>query len=99
LEEIVGEIDDEHDLPSSLLRKRGDGTLEISGSLSIRDLNREMGWSLPDTEASSIAGLIIHEARSIPDVGQVFEFHGLRFRIMSKQRNQILQIRITRPQA
>jgi len=57
-----------------------------------------MGWSLPDTEASSIAGLIIHEARSIPDVGQVFEFHGLRFRIMSKQRNQILQIRITRPQ-
>jgi len=99
LEEIVGEIDDEHDLPTSLLRKRGDGTLEISGSLSIRDLNREMGWSLPDTEASSIAGLIIHEARSIPDVGQVFEFHGLRFRIMSKQRNQILQIRITRPQA
>ena len=97
LEEIVGEIDDEHDVPSSELHKRGDGSLEIAGTMSIRDLNREMGWDLPDTEASSIAGLIIHEARSIPEVGQVFEFHGLRFRIMSKQRNQIIQIRISSP--
>lgn len=99
LEEIVGHIDDEHDLPSSLLRKGGKGVLEVSGDLSIRDLNREMGWSLPDTEANSIAGLIIHEARSIPEIGQVFEFHGLRFRIMSRQRNQIMQIRVTDPQA
>jgi Mg2+/Co2+ transporter CorB len=97
LEEIVGHIDDEHDLPSSLLRKRGKGVLEVSGDLSIRDLNREMGWSLPDTEANSIAGLIIHEARSIPEIGQVFEFHGLRFRIMSRQRNQIMQIRVSDP--
>ncbi|MDC0148341.1 HlyC/CorC family transporter [Alphaproteobacteria bacterium] len=99
LEEIVGEIDDEHDVPTSELHKRGDGSLEIAGTMSIRDLNREMGWELPDTEASSIAGLIIHEARSIPEVGQVFEFHGLRFRIMSKQRNQIIQIRITSQRA
>ena len=99
LEEIVGHIDDEHDLPSSLMRKRGKGVLEVSGDLSIRDLNREMGWSLPDTEANSIAGLIIHEARTIPDIGQVFEYHGLRFRIMSRQRNQIMQIRITDPKA
>lgn len=95
LEEIVGHIDDEHDRPDNLLRKRPDGTLEVAGNLSIRDLNREMGWSLPDTEASSIAGLVIHEARVIPDIGQVFEFHGLRFRVMSRQQNKILQIRIS----
>ena len=97
LEEIVGAIDDEHDRPDNMLRKRPDGTLEVAGALSIRDLNREMGWSLPDTEASSIAGLVIHEARVIPEIGQVFEFHGLRFRIMSRQRNRIMQIRISEP--
>ena len=95
LEEIVGAIDDEHDRPDNMLRKRPDGTLEVSGALSIRDLNREMGWNLPDTEASSIAGLVIHEARVIPEIGQVFEFHGLRFRIMSRQRNRLMQIRIS----
>ena len=95
LEEIVGAIDDEHDRPDNMLRRRPDGTLEVAGALSIRDLNREMGWSLPDSEASSIAGLIIHEARVIPDIGQVFEFHGLRFRVMSRQRNKIMQIRIS----
>ncbi len=95
LEEIVGAIDDEHDRPDNMLRKRPDGTLEVAGALSIRDLNREMGWNLPDTEASSIAGLVIHEARVIPEIGQVFEFHGLRFRIMSRQRNRLMQIRIS----
>lgn len=95
LEEIVGAIDDEHDRPDNMLRKRPDGTLEVAGTLSIRDLNREMGWNLPDTEASSIAGLVIHEARVIPEIGQVFEFHGLRFRIMSRQRNRLMQIRIS----
>ena len=97
LEEIVGAIDDEHDRPDNMLRKRPDGTLEVAGALSVRDLNREMGWNLPDSEASSIAGLVIHEARVIPEIGQVFEFHGLRFRIMSRQRNRILQIRISDP--
>ena len=95
LEEIVGTIDDEHDRPDNMLRRRPDGALEVAGALSIRDLNREMGWNLPDEEASSVAGLIIHEARAIPEIGQVFEFHGLRFRIMSRQQNRIMQIRIS----
>ncbi len=96
LEEIVGSIDDEHDRPDTMLRRKPDGTLEVAGALSIRDLNREMGWSLPDSEASSVAGLIIHEARVIPEIGQVFEFHGARFRIISRQQNRILQVRITK---
>ena len=95
LEEIVGSIDDEHDRPDNMLRRRPDGTLEVSGALSLRDLNREMGWTLPDDEASSVAGLIIHEAQVIPEIGQIFEFHGLRFRIMGRQRNRIMQVRIS----
>ncbi|MEE3120622.1 MAG: transporter associated domain-containing protein, partial [Pseudomonadota bacterium] len=94
LEEIVGHIDDEHDEPDRLIRRLPDGSLEVTGTLSIRDLNREMGWTLPDTEATSIAGLIIHEARAIPEEGQTFVFHGLRFHILSRLRNQILQINI-----
>ena len=96
LEEIVGHIDDEHDEPDRPIRRRPDGSLEVTGTLSIRDLNREMGWALPDTEATSIAGLIIHEARAIPEEGQTFVFHGLRFHILSRLRNQILQISISR---
>ena len=101
LEEIVGHIDDEHDQPQSVIDKRDDGTLDVSGALSIRDLNRELGWALPDDEATSIAGLVIHEARTIPEIGQVFEFHGVRFQIISRQRNQIMRIRIsqTKPAA
>ena len=94
LEEIVGHIDDEHDEPDLPIRRLPDGSLEVTGTLSIRDLNREMGWTLPDTEATSIAGLIIHEARAIPEEGQTFVFHGLRFHILSRLRNQILQINI-----
>ena len=97
LEEIVGQIDDEHDRTEALIKQRKDGTLEVSGAMSIRDINREMSWHLPDDEAATIAGLVIHEARAIPEVGQVFEFHGLRFRIMSRQRNQILTLRISPP--
>ena len=94
LEEIVGHIDDEHDEPELPIRRLPDGSLEVTGTLSIRDLNREMGWTLPDTEATSIAGLIIHEARAIPEEGQTFVFHGLRFHILSRMRNQILQVNI-----
>ena len=97
LEEIVGQIDDEHDRAETLIKQRKDGTLEVSGTMSIRDINREMSWNLPDDEAATIAGLVIHEARAIPEIGQVFEFHGLRFRIMNRQRNQILTLRISPP--
>ena len=67
--------------------------------MTIRDLNREFDWKLPDEEAVTIAGLVLHEARRIPEVGQVFLFHGFRFEILRRQRNQITAIRVTPPQA
>ncbi|MBZ0148212.1 MAG: HlyC/CorC family transporter, partial [Pseudorhodoplanes sp.] len=72
-----------------------DGSVHIDGSVAIRDLNRAMDWSLPDAQATTIAGLVIHEARSIPEVGQSFTFHGFRFRVLKKSRNRITALRIT----
>jgi len=95
LEEIVGHIHDEYDEPEGEVRRLQDGSIEVRGDMSIRDLNRDMGWSLPDEEATTIAGLVIHEARTIPDVGQIFVFHGYRFRVMARQRNQIMMVRIS----
>ncbi len=96
LEEIVGEIDDEYDVKSAGIRPQADGAVNVDGSVAIRDLNRTMDWSLPDEEATTIAGLVIHEAQTIPEPGQVFSFHGFKFEILRKQRNQITAIRVTR---
>lgn len=94
LEEIVGEISDEHDIDVAGVRAQPDGSVIVNGSVPIRDLNRAFDWSLPDDEATTIAGLVIHEARTIPEVGQAFTFHGFRFEITRRQRNQITQMRI-----
>lgn len=94
LEEIVGEIEDEYDSPVQGVRPQPDGSVNVDGDVSIRDLNRAMDWNLPDEEAVTVAGLVIHEAQSIPDVGQTFSFHGCRFHILRRRRNQITAIKI-----
>jgi Mg2+/Co2+ transporter CorB len=94
LEEIVGDITDEHDVAMPGVRRQPDGSINVDGAVSIRDLNRVMDWNLPDEEATTIAGLVIHEARSIPEVGQSFTFHGFRFRVLRKARNRITALRI-----
>ena len=97
LEEIVGEIDDEHDVSVAGVRKMGGNQYMVDGTVTIRDLNREYEWGMPDEEYSTLAGLILHEAQMIPDVGQSFMFHGFRFDIVRRQRHQITKIRVTAP--
>lgn len=94
LEEIVGDISDEHDVAVAGVRAQPDGSVVVDGSVPIRDLNRAMDWRLPDEEATTVAGLVIHEARSIPDRGQSFTFHGFRFRVLRRERNRITALRI-----
>jgi len=94
LEEIVGDITDEHDVAMPGVRRQPDGSVTVEGGVPIRDLNRVMDWNLPDEEATTIAGLVIHEARSIPEVGQSFTFHGFRFRVLRRARNRITALRI-----
>jgi Mg2+/Co2+ transporter CorB len=94
LEEIVGDITDEHDVAVPGVRRQPDGSINVDGAVPIRDINRVMDWNLPDQEATTIAGLVIHEARSIPEVGQSFTFHGFRFRVLRRERNRITALRI-----
>jgi Mg2+/Co2+ transporter CorB len=97
LEEIVGDIGERPRFLVPGCRREPDGSYIVDGHVAIRDLNREYEWHLPDAEASTIAGLILAEARRIPDVGQVFTFHRFRFEILRRKRNQIASVRITPP--
>lgn len=94
LEEIVGQIADEHDIGEVQIRPQADGSMLVEGALPIRDLNRATGWSLPDEAATTIAGLIMHEAQTIPEAGQVFTFYGFRFEIVRKTRNKVTAVRV-----
>jgi len=95
IEEIVGDISDEHDIAVTGVRPQADGSVNVDGAVPIRDLNRAMDWNLPDEEATTIAGLVIHESRSIPEPGQSFIFHGFRFEVLRRARNRITALRIT----
>jgi len=97
LEEIVGEIEDEYDVAVPGVRPQPDGSVNVDGSVPIRDLNRAMDWELPDEDAVTVAGLVIHEAQTIPRVGQTFIFHRHRFQIVRRERNQITALRVSPP--
>ena len=99
LDEIFGELPDEHEAhvrPD--VRRKPDGSYLIDGTVTVRDLNRDLDWNLPDEEATTIAGLVIHEARTIPDAGQRFAFFGYKFEILRRHRNQITALRVTPPE-
>ena len=97
LEEIVGEIVDEHDATVAGVAPQPDGSVITDGDVAIRDLNRAMDWSLPDDEWVSVAGLVLHEAQAIPEPGQTFIFHDHRFHVLGRQRNQITSLRVSAP--
>jgi Mg2+/Co2+ transporter CorB len=100
LDEIFGDIPDEHEVKGRPdVRRRPDGSYLVDGSVPIRELNRELDWNLPDEEATTIAGLVIHEARTIPEVGQRFKYFGYEFEILRRQRNQITALRVIPPAA
>ena len=94
LEEIVGDISDEHDLEIQGVRQDSDGSIVVDGGVPIRDLNRAMDWQLPDEEATTIAGLVIHESKSIPEERQAFTFYGKRFIVLKREKNRITRLRI-----
>ncbi|MDF1854180.1 HlyC/CorC family transporter [Pseudooceanicola sp.] len=95
LEEIVGEITDEFDPAADMqVRRTDDGQFLVDGAMTIRDLNRALDWSLPDDEANTVAGLVIHEAQTIPASGQVFSFHGFRFEVTARKDNRITRLKI-----
>jgi Mg2+/Co2+ transporter CorB len=100
LEEIVGDISDEHDFELSGVQQQADGSVIVDGAVPIRDLNRALDWELPDEEATTVAGLVIHAAQTIPDEKQAFTFFGKRFVVLKREKNRITRLRIRNlPQA
>ena len=95
IEEIIGDIKDEHDFVTSGIKPQPDGSYVVEGTVPLRDLNRALNWNLPDEEATTIAGLVIHDARMIPDVGQVFNFHGFRLEVLKKRKHQVTSLKLT----
>jgi Mg2+/Co2+ transporter CorB len=96
--EIFGELPDEHQQEERPdVRGRPDGSYLVDGTVTVRDLNRELEWNLPDEGATTVAGLVIQEAQTIPDPGQRFAFFGYKFEVLRRQRNQITAIKITPP--
>lgn len=98
LEEIVGEVEDEYDKTVKGVRRQSNGTYLVDGTVTIRDLHRELEWNLPDADYSTVAGLILHETQMIPEAGQTFQFYGFTFEIVRRMRNQITLLRITPPE-
>ena len=97
VEEIVGEIADEHDIAGGEVVERPGGSFLIPGTAAIRDLNRQYDWDLPDEEAATIAGLVLHEAREIPEIGESFSLYGFTFEVRTRKRNQITRLRVIPP--
>ena len=95
IEEIVGDIEDEHDIKIKGAKKSKDGKYTINGNVTIRDMNREFGWNLPDNNAATLAGLIFHETKAIPEPGKIFNFYGFRFEIINAKKNHIELVRVT----
>jgi Mg2+/Co2+ transporter CorB len=95
LEEIVGNITDEHDVETADgIERQPDGSVDVDGSVSIRELNRACDWNLPDEEANTIAGLVLHESQSIPNEGEVFSFHGFRFEVLGREHQRLTRLRV-----
>ncbi len=95
LEEIVGEISDEHDvITENFIKKISDNMYHIEGKSTIRNINRQLHWNLPDEEATTLAGMIVNEIERIPDEGEEFSMYGFYFKILKKDKNTITAIEV-----
>lgn len=95
LEEIVGQIEDEHDKVIRGVKRQPDGSLIVRGNINIRDLNREIDWDLPlEENANTLAGFVISLAQKIPDLSEKFRYENYEFTVLGKIRNQITSVRI-----
>jgi len=95
LEEIVGDITDEHDAPGEeAVKAEDDGSVAIRGSMSIRELNRAMGWELPEEDAVTMAGMVIDFARRIPEAGEAFQLNGYDITVLERDQTRLTKLRV-----
>ena len=98
IEEIVGNIFDESDLSTIGIRKIGKNIFRVRGDVNIRDMNRTLDLNLNEKNSSTVAGFLIYETETFPDVGQTFKFNNILFEILNKKNNQITQLKVILPE-
>ena len=97
IEEIVGDIRDEHDREAPLIRRLSSQSWMADGKIAIHDLNERMGLDLPGGEDyESLGGFILNRVGSIPEEKDVIEYGGYRFVIEKIHRQRIKKVRIIR---
>jgi len=100
LEEIVGDISDEHDEEvNEQITSIGKASYSLDGALAVRDLNRRLKTSLPESEGyTTIGGFLMSVAGHILQPGEIIEHDGLRFEIEKVERRRLLQVRLHLPE-
>ena len=97
LEQIVGEIEDEHDRTPATVDRLPDGSYRVAGRVSIDELNESLDWELPKGDFETVAGLVLATVNRIPSVGEVFQVGRYTFTVLEADERRILRVRITPP--
>jgi putative hemolysin len=94
LEEIVGEIEDEFDLPDESWQRIDENTIEVDGTFPIDDFNEQFARDLPHEDYHTIAGLVFGQLGRAPNEGDEVDLDGLHFRVLEVEGSRILRLRI-----
>ena len=97
LEQIVGEIEDEHDRTPATVERLPDGSYRVAGRVSIDELNESLDWELPKGDFETVAGLVLSTVNRIPAVGEVFQVNRYTFTVLEADERRILRVRISPP--
>jgi CBS domain containing-hemolysin-like protein len=98
LEEIVGEIEDEYDLPDDTLERIDDRTLRVAGSMTIDDFNETVGTKLPTDGARTLAGLVFNTLGRRPGAGDEVSVDAVRLAVEQVDGPRITKLRVTTPE-
>ena len=97
VEQIVGEIQDEHDRTPATVERLPDGSYRVAGRERIEDLNDALDWSLPTGDFETVAGLVLATVHRLPRVGEEFQVGRHTFTVLEADERRILTVRITPP--
>ena len=97
VEQIVGEIQDEHDKTPATVDRLPDGSYRVAGRERIEDLNDALDWDLPTGDFETVAGLVLATLHRLPRVGEDFQVGRHTFTVLEADQRRILTVRISPP--
>lgn len=94
IEEIVGEIDDEHDQEESELRVLGENVILVDAKIDVEEVEQYFGRQMPEGPYESVGGFILYRVGRVPDRGTVVTAGGLRFTVLAADKRRVKLVRI-----